>query len=337
MEPEDAARTAGTSAYATILASTGDALVRVDALLDEHLQDPEEPLIAELARHLIDAGGKRLRPLLTIAVARDCGYRGAGHIGLAAAVELIHSATLLHDDVVDGSRLRRGRTGANTLWGNKVAVLVGDYLLSCSFRLMVESGSPGILRVLADAASVIARGEVMQLSSARSLDTCDDRYLAVVEAKTAALFRAAADVGARIAEAGEATIAAYAAYGRALGIAFQLADDALDYGGQEQQTGKSVGDDFNEGKATLPALLAYRRGDATARAFWHRTIHQGERNPGDLETALRQVAATNACTDTLAIARNYAREACAALDTLPASPVRDALGELATFAAVRQA
>ncbi len=322
--------------YEAILQSVGGDLAAVDALLDQRLHQAGEPLIAELAQHLIQAGGKRLRPLLTLAVARSCGYQNHRHIQLAAAVELIHSATLLHDDVVDESALRRGRAGANTLWGNKATVLVGDFLFSCSFQLMVETGSLPVLSTLADAAAVIAEGEVMQLSTAQALDTDDARYLVMVESKTAALFKAAAEAGAQIADADEATVRAYATYGSALGVAFQLADDALDYEGQAAELGKHVGDDFNEGKATLPTLLAYRRGTDEARAFWQRTITRGERNPGDLETALEYVSATGAAADTFAKAEDYANRARGALAEVPASTIRDHLDALASFAARRR-
>jgi len=322
--------------YHRLLDSVAPDLKAVDKLLDSCLGEAGEPLIAELARHLIDAGGKRLRPLLTLAIARGCGYDGDGHIALAAAVELIHSATLLHDDVVDGSALRRGRAGANTLWGNKATVLVGDYLFSRSFDLMVRTRSLDVLRALACAASTIAEGEVMQLSTAGDLDTEVERYLAVVEAKTAALFQAAAESGAIIAEAQEAHAHAYAAYGRALGVAFQLADDALDYAGKSGDIGKDVGDDFNEGKATLPALIAYRNGNEDARAFWVRTIVFSDRNEADLDHALRLVEETDAVRKTLDLARRYASEARQAIEGLPQRELHHQLGDLAHFAAERR-
>jgi len=222
-------------------------------------------LIPELARHLIDSGGKRLRPMLTIAASKLCGYEGDGHQRLAASVEFMHTATLLHDDVVDESNLRRGKTTARLLWGNEASVLVGDYLLGQSFKMMVDVGSLGALRILSDAAAIIAEGEVMQLITAHNTDTTEDDYLAVIEAKTAALFAAASEVGAAIAERPKSEAAALRSFGRNLGVAFQLVDDALDYSGEQSELGKSVGDDFRDGKITLPVVLSYRAGTAAAR------------------------------------------------------------------------
>ena len=310
-------------------------LAALDRLLAERLASADEPLIGEVARHLVGAGGKRIRPLLTLATARACGYRGRDHLRLAAAVELLHSATLLHDDVVDSSSLRRGETTAHMIWGNKTSILVGDFLFSRSFQLMVECGSLPILDTLAAAAATIAEGEVMQLSTAHDLEIDDGRYLRVLRSKTAAMFAAATEVGARIGGAAPATVRAFAAYGLALGTAFQLADDALDYDGAPSDTGKGVGDDFNEGKATMPALIAYRAGDAAGRAFWQRAIVAGERREGDLARALDLARRAGAVAATRRLAADHADEAKRALAPLPASPLCRALADLADHAVSR--
>ena len=233
-------------------------------------------MIPEVANHLISSGGKRLRPILTLATAALCGYSGSGHVKLAAAVEFMHTATLLHDDVVDDSDMRRGKAAARVLWGNEASVLVGDFLLGQAFKMMVEVGSMACLDVLSTAAVVIAEGEVMQLSAAKDTETTEDAYLAVIRAKTAALFAAACEVGPILAGRGKAEIAACRAYGANLGVAFQLIDDALDYGGTSAKLGKNVGDDFREGKITLPIVLSFRRGSQTEREFWKRTLEKGE-------------------------------------------------------------
>ncbi|MBZ0216858.1 MAG: polyprenyl synthetase family protein, partial [Fimbriimonadaceae bacterium] len=243
-------------------------------------------MIPELARHLINSGGKRLRPLLTIAAAQMCGYDGEDHIKLAASVEFMHTATLLHDDVVDESDLRRGQKTARMVWGNQASVLVGDFLLGQAFKMMVETGSLEALRILSNAAAIIAEGEVLQLSTAQNVTTTEDQYLAVIRAKTAALFSAATEVGAVISDQPKEVQDALEAYGNNLGIAFQLIDDALDYSGKEADLGKSVGDDFREGKITLPIVLSYRRGDDEERAFWRRTLERHEIENGDLEQAI---------------------------------------------------
>jgi octaprenyl-diphosphate synthase len=288
-------------------------------------------LIPELARHLIDSGGKRLRPMLTIAAAKLCGYCGDGHVRLAASVEFMHTATLLHDDVVDESNLRRGKTAARLLWGNEASVLVGDFLLGQAFKMMVDVGSLGALRILADAAAVIAEGEVMQLITAKNTETTEDDYLAVIDAKTAALFAAAAEVGAVIAERPKSEAAALRSYGRNLGLAFQLVDDALDYAGEPDILGKSVGDDFREGKITLPVVLCYRRGDTVERAFWHRTLTQGEVLDDDLDQAMGLMTRHNAIADTLARARHYGAIARDDLAIFPDSGPKAALLEAIAF------
>ncbi|HSC19783.1 MAG TPA: polyprenyl synthetase family protein [Rhizomicrobium sp.] len=293
------------------------------------------PLIPDLAHHLVDSGGKRLRPLLTIAAARLSGYRGTAHAKLAAAVEFIHTATLLHDDVVDVSALRRGKIAANIVWGNKSSVLVGDYLFSRAFQLMVEAGDMDVLDILANASAVIAEGEVLQLRTANNLATTRDDYLQVIASKTAALFAAAAESGAMIAAAQEECIAALRSYGHHLGIAFQLIDDALDYSGRQVQMGKSVGDDFREAKVTLPVIVAYERADESSREFWRRTIGDGAQHEGDLKRAISYVDESRAIEETQALARHHADEAIAAVASLPASPISEALIGVAEFCASR--
>ena len=272
-------------------------------ILDKAVSEVE--LIPQLAHHLINSGGKRLRPMLTIAAARLCGYRGEGHVRLAAAVEFMHTATLLHDDVVDQSNYRRGKASARLLWGNQASVLVGDFLLGQAFRMMVDVGSFGALRILSNAAAVIAEGEVMQLAAAKNTATTEDEYLTIINAKTAALFSAAAEVGAAIANRPAEEHTALKSYGRNLGVAFQLVDDALDYSGDSARLGKSVGDDFREGKITLPVILSFRRGSDEERAFWKRTLTEGKIAEDDLERAIRLIKSHGAIDDTLDRARHY--------------------------------
>src|SRR5580698_10167163 len=233
-------------------------------------------LIPQLAGHIVASGGKRLRPMLTLGCARLCGYRGTRHVAIAAVVEFIHTATLLHDDVVDASDLRRGRDTANAVWGNKPAVLVGDFLFARAFQLMVEDGSLRILEILSRAASVIAEGEVHQLMTANDTTTTEEAYLAVIEAKTAALFAAASRVGAVLAERPLDDELALERFGHNLGVAYQLIDDMLDFSAHQTELGKNVGDDFRDGKITLPIVIAFARGDADERAFWRRTLEMGE-------------------------------------------------------------
>jgi octaprenyl-diphosphate synthase len=292
-------------------------------------------LIPDLARHLIDSGGKRLRPLLTLASARLGGYTGMGHVKLAAAVEFIHTATLLHDDVVDESSLRRGKVSANIVWGNKPSVLVGDFLFSRAFQLMVETGSLTVLDILSGASAIIAEGEVMQLKSANNLGVTEEDYLRVVSAKTAALFAAAAESGAVIAGQSDAQIAAMRDYGQNLGIAFQLVDDALDYSGRQALMGKSVGDDFREAKVTLPVILAYARSTDTTRRFWKRVIETGPQGESDLDRAITLVEETGAISETMARARRYADLARQALSPLAAGDIRSALADIADFCVER--
>jgi octaprenyl-diphosphate synthase len=284
-----------------IVAEDMEAVNRI--ILDKAVSDVE--MIPTLAHHLIDSGGKRLRPMLTIAAAKLCGYDGNGHVRLAAAVEFMHTATLLHDDVVDESDYRRGKKSARIVWGNQASVLVGDFLLGQAFRMMVDVGSLSALKILSGAAAVIAEGEVMQLAAAKNTATTEDEYLNIISAKTAALFSAAAEVGAAIAKRPAQEWTALRSYGRNLGIAFQLVDDALDYSGDSASLGKSVGDDFREGKITLPVILCFRRGGDDERAFWNRALGQGEIEDGDLERAIRLMKKHDAIEATLERATHY--------------------------------
>ncbi len=292
-------------------------------------------MIPDIARHLIDSGGKRLRPMLTIAAAGMCGHEGEGRVKLAASVEFMHTATLLHDDVVDESDLRRGKKAARLLWGNQASVLVGDYLLGQAFKMMVEVGSLDALATLSGAAAVIAEGEVMQLSAAKNTATTEDEYLAVINAKTAALFSAAAEVGPILADRGRPERAAFRSYGTNLGLAFQLVDDALDYGGTSAELGKRVGDDFREGKITLPVVLAYRRGSNADRAFWKRVLEHGAIETGDLERAIGMMQAHGAIDDTIERARHFGDVARDALAPFPDSAPKAALLEAVDFCIAR--
>jgi octaprenyl-diphosphate synthase len=288
-------------------------------------------MIPEVANHLISSGGKRLRPILTLATSGLCNYVGEGHIKLAASVEFMHTATLLHDDVVDESELRRGKKAARVLWGNEASVLVGDFLLGQAFKMMVEVGSLQCLDVMSSAAAIIAEGEVMQLSAAKDTATTEDDYLAVIRAKTAALFAAACEVGPILADRPKAEIAACRGFGVNLGIAFQLVDDALDYGGSSAKLGKNIGDDFREGKITLPVVLAFRRGTSDERNFWRRTLEAGQVADGDLETALKTLKKHRALEDTVERARHYGAMARDALELFPPSEWREALLDAVDF------
>ncbi|WP_425335293.1 polyprenyl synthetase family protein [Rhodoblastus acidophilus] len=288
-------------------------------------------MIPEVANHLISSGGKRLRPMLVLATAGMCGHQGEGHVKLAAAVEFMHTATLLHDDVVDESDMRRGKQAARKLWGNEASVLVGDFLLGQAFRMMVEVGSLACLDVLSVAATVIAEGEVMQLAAAKDTETTEDAYLAVIRGKTAELFAAAAEVGPTVALRPKAEIAACRAYGMNLGVAFQLIDDALDYGGSAAKLGKNVGDDFREGKITLPVVLSFRRGNEAERAFWKKALEQGEIAEGDLEKAQGLMTKHRALEDTIERARHYGAMARDAMGIFPDSPWKRALLDVVDF------
>lgn len=340
---------AGGTAVATAEATAPDALTALATLVADDLaacnrliverMTSDVELIPKLAAHIIAAGGKRLRPLLTIAASRLCGYRpvphGMRHVMLAACVEFIHTATLLHDDVVDDSALRRGQASANALFGNKASVLVGDFLFARAFRLMVEDGSLRVLAILSEASATIAEGEVLQLITQNDIASTEAQYLAVVEGKTAALFGAAAELGAVVAERPEAEAVALRSYGRNLGVAFQLVDDALDYSAEEAALGKTVGDDFREGKITLPVLLAIARGDAEERAFWRRTLEDGEQAADDLGRAQALLARHGALRDTIGRAREYGAAARAALENFPDGPERRALRDVVTFSIER--
>jgi len=315
-------------------ALVADDMAATDRLIHQRMASAVR-LIPELAQHLIDSGGKRLRPLLTLAGARLAGYQGDGHQKLATAVEFIHTATLLHDDVVDESDMRRGKQSANVVWGNKPSVLVGDFLLSRSFQLMLETGDLNVLGILANASAVIAEGEVLQLHSANNLATTEEHYLQVVSAKTAALFAAAAEAGPALAKREPDFVSALHDYGMNLGIAFQLVDDALDYSGRQAVMGKAVGDDFREAKMTLPVILAYQRADEQARAFWKRVIESGTQSGDDLNHAISLVEQTGAIRETLRRAHGYANAACKAIEHLPKSDIHDALVAVAEFCVER--
>jgi len=306
----------------------------VNAVILDRMQS-QIPLIPELAGHLIAGGGKRMRPMLTLASARLIGYTGTRHHRLAAAVEFIHTATLLHDDVVDGSDLRRGKRTANIIWGNPASVLVGDFLFSRSFELMVEDGSNKVLKILSNASAVIAEGEVNQLTAARRVDLGEDRYLDIIGAKTAALFAAACRIAAVVAERPEDEEAALDAYGRNLGIAFQLVDDAIDYVSDAGTMGKDAGDDFREGKMTLPVILAYARGGADDRKFWKDAVEGRRSSDDDFAHAVSLVRATRSVDDTLARARHYGQRAIDAIARFPGGKAKDAMVEAVEFAVAR--
>jgi octaprenyl-diphosphate synthase len=325
----------GEDALATLLALVREDIEGCNRAIVARMDSPVA-LIPRLAAHLVAAGGKRLRPLLTLAAARMCGYpaqgqTGSRHVHLAACVEFIHTATLLHDDVVDESLLRRGLASANAVFGNKSSVLVGDFLLARAFQLMVEDGSLRVLEILSHAAATIAEGEVLQLVTQNDLSTSEDRYLEVVKGKTAALFAAACQVGCVIAERPEAEERALWDYGMNLGIAFQLVDDALDYAADQATLGKTVGDDFREGKITLPVLAAYASGDESERAFWRRTIEATEQTDADLDHALRLMARRGAIRVTLDRATAFAAAAKTRLLVFPRTMLRDCLTDVADY------
>ncbi|MCW2306257.1 polyprenyl synthetase family protein [Rhodobium gokarnense] len=317
-----------------LLALTTEDMGRVNELILSKAASHVE-MIPEIANHLIASGGKRLRPMLTLASAQMFGYEGVGHVKLATSVEFMHTATLLHDDVVDESDMRRGKKAARMLWGNQASVLVGDFLLGQAFRMMVDVGSLEALRILSDAASIIAEGEVLQLSAAKNMETTEDEYLAVIKAKTAALFSAAAEVGPVISGADRAEQAALRSYGINLGLAFQLIDDALDYGGSASALGKNVGDDFREGKITLPVVLSYRRGSDADRAFWTRCMERGENEDAELQEAIALLRKHNAIEDTVERARHYGAVARDALAPLADNEHKSALLDVISFCIAR--
>jgi octaprenyl-diphosphate synthase len=309
-------------------------MTKVNEVIVEQMQSPVL-LIPQLAGHIVAAGGKRLRPMLTLSAARLCGYGGDRHVGLAATVEFIHTATLLHDDVVDESDLRRGAATANAVWGNKSSVLVGDFLFARAFELMVSDGSLEVLRILSRASSVIAEGEVHQLVTANDTDTAEADYLEVIRAKTAKLFAAATEIGAVVAERPEAERRALESFGHNIGMAFQLVDDVLDYAARQATLGKTVGDDFREGKITLPVVLAFRAADEEQRAFWRRTLEDLEQKKGDFRRAVQLLEKTGALAATIDRARQYGRLAREALSPFPENEHKTALAEAVDFAVHR--
>ncbi|WP_265561709.1 polyprenyl synthetase family protein [Sphingomicrobium arenosum] len=327
-------RSHATPSLDPMIALVAEDMNAVNATILDRMQS-KVALIPELAGHLIAGGGKRLRPMLTLAAARLLDYPGTRHHKLAAAVEFIHTATLLHDDVVDGSEMRRGKRAANLIWGNPATVLVGDFLFSRAFELMVEDGSLKVLKILSHASAVIAEGEVDQLTAQRRIETSEEEYLHIIGAKTAALFAAACQVAPVVAEAGDDAEAALEAYGRNLGIAFQLIDDAIDYTSDEATMGKGLGDDFRDGKMTLPVILAHARGSTDDRAFWKDAMQGSRTSDADLAHAVALMRATGALDDTLEAARRYARRAVDALSIFPDNHARRAMVEAADFAVAR--
>ena len=308
-------------------------LKRVDALILERVNS-EIPLIYDIAKHIVASGGKRIRPALTLISSQLCGYRGNSHIVMAAAIEFIHTATLLHDDVVDESKLRRGLATANELFGNKASVLVGDFLLSQAFQLMVSEKSLKALRILSDASAVISKGEVMQMMTEGQPETTIENYLQVISSKTAVLFAAACELGAVLSDE-EACEEALREFGIYIGIAFQLIDDALDYCADEKTLGKSVGDDFHEGKITLPVILAYNAGTREEQVFWIRTLGELQQVDGDFEEALLLINKYDAIGQTIAMAERYCTKAREALSAFPESPARSAMLDIVDFCTSR--
>ena len=306
-------------------------MLLVDQLIRERMVSQNAPRIPDVTAHLVNAGGKKLRPLLTLATAKMCGYEGPFHIHLAATVEFIHTATLLHDDVVDESARRRGRPTANRLWDNKSSILVGDYLFARAFQLMVDTKSLRVLDILSNASATIAEGEVLQLTAAQDTNTTEDIYLQVVRGKTAALFSAAAEVGGVIAKAPQEHINALFEYGDALGIAFQIVDDLLDVIGDTNETGKNIGDDFRERKLTLPFIKAITKADEEEHAFWKKTIEKGNQEEGDLETALELLRKHHAIDGTREDALEWSKKAQDAISRLPQNEIRDLLDGLPAF------
>lgn len=309
-------------------------LLDVNTLIRDRMASKHAPRIPEVTAHLVEAGGKRLRPMLTLASAKLCGYDGPYHIHLAATVEFIHTATLLHDDVVDESAQRRGRPTANLLWDNKSSVLVGDYLFARAFQLMTDSENMRVLRILSNAAATIAEGEVLQLTAAQDLKTSEEIYLQVVRGKTAALFSAATEVGGVLAGSDESIIQGLFDYGDALGISFQIVDDLLDYWGSDK-TGKNIGDDFRERKMSFPLIKAVAKADETERAFWVRTIEKGKQEDGDLEHAIGLLTKHGALDDTRQVAIEWADKAKAALGKVPQGDIRDMLSDIADYVVER--
>lgn len=316
-------------------ALVGNDMQRVNTAITDAIAQPNVQLIEAIGHHIVASGGKRLRPALTLACALLCGYEGARHINLAAAVELLHTATLLHDDVVDESTMRRGDQTANAIWSNQASVLVGDYLLGRAFQLMVSDGTIEVLKILADASATIARGEVMQLMAAGDASTSMERYLEVISTKTAALFAAAGELGAVVSGRTEVQ-ENLRLFGTYLGIAFQLVDDALDYHANADKLGKTVGDDFREGKMTLPVILAYAKANDDERAFWQRTMEDHDIHDGDLEHALTLMQRYDTIQSTLQEARRYTDMAAQCLDSFPMSDAKQALLDTLSFCVDRE-
>jgi octaprenyl-diphosphate synthase len=319
-----------TTGLDSLLSLIGPDLQRVNQLILQRTGS-HVTTIPEVANHLISAGGKRLRPMLVLATAGMCGYEGDAHIKFAAGIEFMHTATLLHDDVVDESDMRRGKIAARMLWGNETCVLVGDFLLGHAFKMMVEPGVLPCLTVVSSAAAIIAEGEILQLNAAKDTTTTEDAYMAVIRSKTAELFAAAAEVGTMLAGRPKADEAAARCFGMNLGISFQLVDDVLDYGGSSAKLGKNVGDDFREGKITLPVVLAFRRGNETEREFWRRTLERGEIRDGDVEFACATMKKHGALADTIERAAHYGAIARDALEIFPASRWKSALLDVVDF------
>ena len=308
-------------------------IARVNALILARAQN-DVPLIAQMVQHVVLSGGKRLRPALTLLCSRLLGYEGERHITMATSIEFIHTATLLHDDVVDESHLRRGLASANDVWGNEASVLVGDYLLSQAFQMMVEDGSLKALHILSDASAVIAKGEVFQLTTRNELSTSEEDYLKVITGKTATLFAAACELGAVVADQPDKE-KALQEFGLALGIAFQMMDDGLDYIAEQATLGKGVGDDFRDGKITLPVIHAYNQGTAEEKAFWQRTLGEQEQQENDLDTALELIQKYDAIAHTLQKAEGYCTKAREAIEPFPHSPEKQALEEIISFCVER--
>lgn len=325
---------------------TQDALGCLTALLRPELHATNEAIVArmnspvalipQLAAHIVAAGGKRMRPLLTLATARLCGYQGDRQVKLAACVEFIHTATLLHDDVVDESLLRRGFASANALFGNKASVLVGDFLFARAFELMVEDGDLEVLKILSSASATIAEGEVLQLTTQNDISTTAQTYFDVIKGKTASLFAAASEVGGVIAGVTPEDCAALQSFGMDLGIAFQLVDDALDYAADQAELGKTVGDDFREGKLTYPVILALADATAEERLFWTRTLEHSEQTEDDLNEALRLIDKHKATARTIAKADEFIDNAIRTLSRFPQNDIRDALTAVARYTTARR-
>ncbi|MDE2028974.1 MAG: polyprenyl synthetase family protein [Alphaproteobacteria bacterium] len=324
-----------TAALDALSALVADDVVAVNQLIVQRMES-RVAIIPRLAGHIIAAGGKRLRPILTLAAAQLCGYQGQRHLKLASCVEFIHTATLLHDDVVDDSDMRRGGPSANALFGNEASVLVGDFLFSRAFELMVEDGSIDVLRILSHASAVIAEGEVLQLATTNDSTTSEQAYLEVVRAKTAELFAAACRIGAVVAGRPSSEEEALRTFGLNLGIAFQIVDDVLDYSAAQERLGKTVGDDFREGKVTLPVILAIHRGTEAERGFWKRTLDDHEQEPSDLAHAQDLIRRHNALEDAIARAQHYGAIARDALGLFPAHPVKQALLDIVDFTVERE-